>query len=239
MKRLWRSDLKIPAHVAIIMDGNGRWAQARGKSRSFGHARGLEIVDRIVTYANRIGIKHLTLYAFSTENWKRPLSEISFLMSIFEKKLKEYIIKNDNEIKLNLIGNKSELSDEINNLSEILRKKSEKNQRLTLNLAINYGARKEILNSTVGIVEKCLRNDLNLSKIDEKTFSDHLYTRGQPDVDLLIRTGGEFRISNFLLWQISYAELIFLEKLWPDFTEGDLDAAIEEFNKRKRRFGGI
>lgn len=231
----------IPTHVAIIMDGNGRWAKNRGKPRTFGHLQGVKTLNNIVSHAQDIGIKFLTLYAFSTENWNRSHVEVSFLMDLFSKKLNEYISGNKNsKLKINIIGSKSRLSEKILRLSEKLTEKTKLNSGMTVNIAFNYGARSEIVSACKKIA--CEYKDRiieNLEDITEEKFGGFLYTRDQPDVDLLIRTGGEFRISNFLLWQISYSELFFTKTLWPDFSNDDFDKAISDFRLRVRRFGDV
>ena len=232
-------ELKIPNHVAIIMDGNGRWASQKGRPRIFGHSKGVESFDKIVRYGKKIGIKFMTFYAFSNENWQRPAKEVSFLMELFRNKLKKSILDENNGIKINIIGEKQNLPNEILRLSESLQEKTKFNDEMVLNLAISYGSRQEILNATRRIAGQCVKKEINIENIDEDVFNKYLYTSGQPDVDLLIRTGGEQRISNFLLWQISYAELFFTKTYWPDFSESNLDEAIEEFNNRSRRFGKL
>ena len=210
----------IPTHVAIIMDGNGRWAKNRGKPRTFGHLQGVETLNNIVSHAQNLGIKFLTLYAFSTENWNRSHSEVSFLMDLFSKKLNEYISDDkNNKLKINIIGSRSRLSGKILRLSEDLTEKTKLNSGMTLNVAFNYGGRSEIIDASRKIAYKYKKGIIkNLDDITEEKFGKFLYTHDQPDVDLLIRTGGEFRVSNFLLWQISYSELFFTKTLWPDFS---------------------
>lgn len=232
-------ELKIPNHVAIIMDGNGRWASQKGKPRIFGHSKGVESFDKIVRYGKKIGIKFMTFYAFSTENWQRPAVEVEFLMELLKNKLKKSILDENNGIKINIIGEKQNLPNEILRLVESLQEKTKFNDEMVLNLAISYGSRQEILNATRRIADQCVKKEINIEDIDENVFNKCLYTSDQPDVDLLIRTGGEQRISNFLLWQISYAELFFTKTYWPDFSESNLDEAIEEFNNRSRRFGKL
>lgn len=217
------------------MDGNGRWAKLHGKSRSFGHLEGLKTVDKIISYASKLGIDFLTLYAFSTENWKRSKTEVEFIMKIFKNKLEEAIARQNRNIRFRFIGEKNGISDNIIELVHTLEKETENNSGMNLNIAFNYGAKAEIINS-VNLILKDYKNNGTLS-IDEIKFENYLYTKNQPNVDLLIRTGGEFRISNFLLWQIAYAELFFCKTFWPEFSEKDFDTAIEEFNRRERRYG--
>ena len=221
------------------MDGNGRWASQKGRPRIFGHSKGAESFDKIVRYGKKIGIKFMTFYAFSTENWQRPAVEVEFLMELLKNKLKKSILDENNGMKINIIGERQNLPNEILRLVESLQEKTKFNNEMVLNLAISYGSRQEILNATRRIAGQCVKKEINIENIDEDVFNKYLYTSGQPDVDLLIRTGGEQRISNFLLWQISYAELFFTKTYWPDFSESNLDEAIEEFNNRSRRFGKL
>ena len=228
----------IPNHIAIIMDGNGRWAKAKGKNRLFGHRNGVKAVQKTVEESTRLGVKHLTLYAFSTENWKRPQKEINTLMNLLVKSLKkelEQMLQND--IRLNAIGNLSKLplsvQEELNQTIE----KTKKNSRMTLTLALNYGGKEELTHAFREIAFKVKNNIISPENVDETIINKHLYTQNLPDVDLLIRTSGEQRISNFLLWKIAYAELYFSEVLWPDFDESQLHLAIHNYQKRERRFG--
>lgn len=227
----------LPQHVAIIMDGNGRWAKSRGMIRSFGHVEGVKSVERIVNHSNKIGIKFLTLYAFSTENWNRSESEIDFLMKIFKEKLNQ-LISDKRNFRYRLIGRKENVSKDIIDLSDTLEEKTKFNDGINLNIAFNYGSKQEIIDATKKIAQDYKSGILeDLNTLNENKFNSYLYTYDQPDVDLLIRTGSEKRMSNFLLWQSSYAELIFLNTFWPDFSESDFDKCIEEFNSRNRRFG--
>ena len=234
-----KNSIIIPEHVAIIMDGNGRWAEMRGKNRTFGHLEGVKTADKIISYAEKIGIRFLTLYAFSTENWNRSKIEVEFLMKIFKKKLEEAISNQKRNIKFQVIGEKEKISNNIINLINILEEKTRLNNGMTLNIAFNYGSKSEIVNSVKLIVNNIKNQKINLENITKENFNNYLYTKNQPDVDLLIRTGGEYRISNFLLWQIAYAELFFTKTLWPNFSEKDFENAILEFNKRERRYGRI
>lgn len=230
----------FPKHVAIIMDGNGRWATSLGKKRTYGHYIGSLVVDKITKAAARIGIKYLTLYAFSTENWSRPKSEVRFLMALLKTQLrKKERLFEDNNVKFGVIGNLSAFDNSIVEVVNGLIKKTENNNGMKLNLALNYGGKYEIVQAVKKVCKDAKNKSLNIDNIDEKIFEGYLYTHGMPDVDLLIRTGGEKRISNFLLWQSSYAEFVFFDKYWPEFTEDDLVAAIDEFKQRKRRFGGL
>jgi len=231
--------VNIPKHIAIIMDGNGRWAEVRGLPKVMGHAQGVEAVKRTIKACMKIGVRHLTIYAFSTENWSRPDHEIKALFQLLEDFIdKEFKLLHDNKIKFCIIGERHRIQKDLLAKLESAEKDTENYKNLTLNVALSYGGRQEILNAARLLAEDAKNAMLNPADIDEKMFSDKLYTAGQPDPDLLIRTSGEMRISNFLLWQISYAELYVTETLWPDFGEKDLNKAIEEYNKRDRRFGG-
>lgn len=230
---------KIPVHVAIIMDGNGRWAKRRGLARVMGHRQGLDSVKKIIKAAQDLKVKFLTLYAFSTENWKRPSEEIEFLMRSCESFIKEQLpqmIKND--ICLKHIGSKEELSLSLRACIENAENLTKDNHRLCVQLAFNYGARTEIMGAVKKIVSDVAQSRVSIDDLCEDTFSEYLYTKGIPDPDLLIRTSGEMRISNFLLWQICYAEIYVTKKFWPDFNKRELEKAIEDYQKRKRRFGG-
>ena len=230
--------IKVPNHLAVIMDGNGRWAKKRNKNRVFGHTKGINAVRKIVEESIRLEIKYLTLYAFSTENWNRPEKEISILMQLLLKSLKNEFKKFiKNKIKLNVIGNISLLPKSVKEELSYVLKKTSKNNQLTLTLALSYSGREEIQNAMKKICVKVKNNIIPIEKIDQSTINEHLYTENLPDVDLLIRTSGEKRISNFLLWQIAYAELYFSEVLWPDFNEKNLHEAILNYQKRERRFG--
>ena len=229
---------RIPTHVAIVMDGNGRWARKQNKPRLYGHKIGADSVRDIVETSAEIGIKHLTLYAFSSENWNRPEQEVSGLMSI----LKSYLVSElnrmvKNRIRLNYIGDISRLP---NNVRETLQDsvdRTAKNDKLTLNLALSYGSRDEICMAVKSIAADCKAGTLETEDIGHQLISDRLYTNGQPDPDLLIRTGGECRLSNFLLWQASYAEIFFTSIMWPEFRRQVFLKTIEDFQKRERRFG--
>ncbi len=230
--------IKVPNHLAIIMDGNGRWAKKRNKNRVFGHTKGINAVRKIVEESIRLEIKYLTLYAFSTENWNRPEEEISILMQLLLKSLKNEFKKFiKNKIKLNVIGNISLLPESVKEELSYVLKKTSKNNQLILTLALSYSGREEIENAMKKICFKVKNNIIPIEKIDQSTINEHLYTENLPDVDLLIRTSGEKRISNFLLWQIAYAELYFSEIFWPDFNEKNLHEAILNYQKRERRFG--
>lgn len=228
----------LPKHIAIIMDGNGRWAKQKGMLRAFGHENGTKSVKTAVETCAALGVENLTLYAFSTENWNRPKLEVQTLMKLLVSSLKKEIeTLQKNNIKLAAIGNLNSLPTKVyKELHEVINQ-TKKNTRLTLTLALSYGSREEILNTVKEISIKVKNNIISPEIIDESIINEHLYTRNLPDVDLLIRTSGEQRISNFLLWQIAYAELYFSDVLWPDFTKEHLYNAIIEYQKRERRFG--
>jgi undecaprenyl diphosphate synthase len=229
---------KLPTHLAIIMDGNGRWARQKGMVRIFGHENGTKSVREIVEASAEIGIKFLTLYAFSTENWKRPKLEVQTLMKLLVTSLKDEIkTLQENNIKLSAIGCLKDLPKKAQKeLLEVI-EKTKDNTRMTLTLALSYGAREELINVIVELTNKVKNNIISIENIDESIINKHLYTRKLPDVDLLIRTSGEQRISNFLLWQIAYAELYFTDILWPDFKKHDLYEALINYQNRERRFG--
>jgi len=229
---------KLPKHLAIIMDGNGRWAKQKGLIRAFGHEKGTKAVREVVEGSAEIGIENLTLYAFSTENWNRPKLEVKTLMKLLVSSLKKEIeTLQKNNIKLSAIGNLNLLPKKVfDELNEVITK-TKNNSRMTLTLALSYGSREEIEHAVKEIANKVKNNIISLENIDETIINQHLYTQNLPDVDLLIRTSGEQRISNFLLWQIAYAELIFTDILWPDFTKQELYKALYNYQNRERRFG--
>jgi di-trans,poly-cis-decaprenylcistransferase len=228
----------LPKHIAIIMDGNRRWAKAKGKPAGFGHKEGAKVLEKIVRYANKIGIEHITVYAFSTENWKRAKEEVSTLMALFQSYLDDYSKRADSEnIKVKIIGNRKGLSAKMISSIEKCMERTKNNTGIVFNIALNYGGREELLNVTHQIAEDVKKGILQPEEITEKDIEKYLYTKGQPDPDLLIRTSGEKRLSNFLPWQLSYSEFLFIDKNWPDFTEEDLNYAIEEYQKRTRKFG--
>jgi undecaprenyl diphosphate synthase len=229
---------RIPRHVAIVMDGNGRWAKQRRKPRIYGHKVGADSVREVVETAREIGIGHLTLYAFSSENWNRPKQEVSGLMSI----LRSYLISEldrlkKNEISLKCIGETSQLPESVRQTLEDSISRTAGNDKMVLNLALSYGSRDEICMTVRAIAEACRQGQIEPEQIDHQLVSDRLYTSGQPDPDLLIRTGGEQRLSNFLLWQASYAELYFTDTMWPDFRKQAFLEALIDFQGRERRFG--
>nr|WP_091468158.1 isoprenyl transferase [Flavobacterium urocaniciphilum] len=228
----------LPKHLAIIMDGNGRWAKKQGMLRAFGHENGTKSVKVTVENCAKLGIEFLTLYAFSTENWNRPKMEVETLMKLLIGALKKELkTLQDNNIRLNAIGNIDSLPNSVKKELQEVILKTENNTRMTLTLALSYGARDEIINAVKNISEKVKNNIISTDAIDESIINQHLYTHNMPDVDLVIRTSGEHRISNFLLWQIAYAEFYFTEVLWPDFNEEELNKALISYQKRERRFG--
>ena len=228
----------LPKQIAIIMDGNRRWAKNKGLPISLGHKEGAKTLEKIVRYANKIGIKYITVYAFSTENWKRTEEEVSALMNLFQSYLDDYSKRADSEnIKVKIIGSKKGLSEKMKKSIEKCMERTKQNTGITFNIALNYGGRDEIVNAVKSIAEKIEQKEISINEITEQTISDNLYTKNQPDPDILIRTSGELRLSNFLPWQLVYTEFIFVEKNWPDFNEEDLDNAIKIYQKRNRKFG--
>ena len=228
----------IPRHVAVIMDGNGRWAKKRGLRRENGPREGRKSVRKIVECCVELGINNLTLYAFSTENWNRPKIEVDFLMQLLFLSLKDELkTLNKNNIKFETIGNLSRLPKKIGNYLEKVKEETKDNSKLTLTLALSYGSRSEIVNVVRELSDKVKNNIISVENVDGDIINKHLYTQNLPDVDLLIRTSGEVRLSNFLLWQIAYAELYFTKELWPDFDETSLHNAITDYQLRERRFG--
>ena len=228
---------RLPVHIAIIMDGNGRWAKKRGLPRSAGHSAGASTFKSIARYCNQIGIRYLTVYAFSTENWKRSQDEVEGIMNL----LREYLIDSANfkgeNIRLKFIGDLSRLAPDILELIDKAEKDSEDATGLQVNIALNYGGRDEIVHAVRDIAKNVLQGSLNAEDITEQTVSDNLYTADMPDPDLVIRPSGEYRLSNYLIWQTAYAEFWFTDVLWPDFSKKELDEAIFSFSKRDRRFG--
>jgi len=228
-----------PVHIAIIMDGNGRWARSRGLPRTAGHKRGAESVRRTVEAAREMGVSYLTLYGFSSENWKRPAGEIADLMGLLRLYLRNEInTLHKNGIRLKVIGERGRLGPDILRLIEEAEARTEGNVDLTLVLALSYGGRQEIVEATRAVARAVAAGQVDPERIDEQVVGAHLFTAGIPDPDLIIRTSGEQRISNFLLWQGAYAELVFIETLWPDFGRAELETALRDFHRRDRRFGG-
>jgi len=230
--------MKIPQHIAIIMDGNGRWAKKRGLPKIMGHKQGVDSVKNSVKACIKFGVKYLTLYAFSTENWLRPRKEIEGLFKLLENFLdSQFQIFHKNNVRLCIIGDREKIAPFLRKKIEQAEKDTKAYNSLVLNIALSYGAREEIVRAVKNISEDVKKGNVKTPDINEKLFSEYLYTKDCPDPDLLIRTSGEMRISNFLLWQISYAEFYVTPKLWPDFGEKDLKIAIEEYDKRDRRYG--
>ncbi len=234
------NERKIPVHVAIIMDGNGRWARKRGLPRTVGHTQGARTVEQILEDADHMGIRYLTVYAFSTENWSRPDSEVKALMNLLRTYMKTSLAKcARNNVKIRVIGDKSRLDKDLQASIANLEKETETNTGISFQIAINYGSRDEIVRAVRNAAERVRNGELDPSDITEELISDSLDTYGIPDPDLLIRTGGEQRISNFLLWQTAYSELYFSDVAWPDFSKAELEKAVDAFNHRERRYGGL
>ena len=228
--------IRIPQHIAIIMDGNGRWATERGLDRTFGHKAGVDTVKAITSECSRLGVKYLTLYAFSSENWNRPAYEIEALMELILNFL-ELELFNNNNVRFLMIGDINRLPESVQEKTRYMIRTTAKNDGLTMVVAISYSSKQELVRSTRLIAQKVKDGELSVDAIDEQTISDHLWTNFMPDPDLLIRTGGELRISNYLLWQIAYSELYFCDTYWPDFDEEALHRAIADYQRRQRRFG--
>lgn len=229
----------LPKHIGIIMDGNGRWAKLRNVPRSIGHRHGAKTFKNIVSYCNKLGIKYLTVYAFSTENWKRSKEEVDGIFRLLNEYLDDAENYMSENVRTRFIGDLSSLSEDFKMKIEHTEDMSREFTGLTLNIAFNYGGRNEIVNAVKNIANDYKSGKIEQNDIDEKLIADYLYTKGQPDVDLIIRPSGEYRLSNFMLWQSAYAEYIFMNVLWPDFSENNLDKALEEFARRNRRFGGV
>ena len=228
----------MPKHIAIILDGNRRWARERGKPASFGHKEGAKTLEKIVRYANKIGLEYITVYAFSTENWKRAEDEVKALMLLLQNYLDEYSKRADTEnIKVKILGDISVLSEGMQKSIKKCMERTKDNTGVTFNIALNYGGRDEIVKAIKQISKQVKEGNITEEDITEQMVSDNLYTKGEPDPDLLIRTSGEIRLSNFLPWQLVYSEFLFIDKNWPDFEEKDLDEAIIEYQKRTRKFG--
>ena len=228
----------MPKHIAIIMDGNRRWARTQGKPASFGHKAGAKTLENIVRYANKIGLKYITVYAFSTENWKRTEEEVKALMLLLQSYLDDYSKRADSEnIKVKVLGDITALSQGMQKSIINCMERTKNNTGITFNIALNYGGRDEIIHAVKNIIERVQNKEIDIEDITEQTISDNLYTANQPDPDLLIRTSGEIRLSNFLPWQLVYTEFLFVDKNWPDFNEKDLDDAIEVYRSRNRKFG--
>lgn len=230
----------IPQHIGIIMDGNGRWARRRGLPRSAGHAAGAKTLDKITRAAEKLGIRYVTVYAFSTENWKRPKDEVESLMKLMINYLDDYkrVLGGEN-IRIRIIGRRDQLSDEINRKIDIVEKNTENNDKITLVIALNYGGREELVHAAQKLCAAAKDGRIEPEDVDEKMIADNLYTNFMPDPDLIIRPSGELRLSNFLMWQSAYSEFWFSDICWPDFTEADLHRAIIDYQARNRRFGGV
>lgn len=232
--------MKIPAHIAIILDGNGRWAKAKGMPRNYGHAQGSKNVERICEEAYRMGVKYLTVYAFSTENWNRPKDEVDALMKLLRNYMKTCLkTAAKNDMKVRVIGDKTGLDEDIRNRIAELEEATKDNGGLNFQIALNYGSRDEIVRAVRRVSEDVKEGKVKPEDIDEKMFETYLDTHGIPDPDLIIRTSGELRLSNYLLWQLAYTEFYFTDIPWPDFTKEELSKAIEQYNRRDRRYGGV
>ena len=228
----------LPNHIARIMDGNRRWARSKNLDVKFGHKEGAKTLEKIVRYANSIGIKYITVYAFSTENWKRSKEEVGALMLLLQSYIDNFRKKADTEnIKINILGSREELSKSLQKSIEETEEKTKNNTGIVFNIAFNYGGRNEIVNAVKNIAKDIKENKIDIEDINEELISNNLYTKNMPDPDLLIRTSGEIRTSNFLPWQLVYSEFVFVSKNWPDFSEEDLLEAIEEYQRRNRKFG--
>ena len=228
----------MPKHIAIIMDGNRRWAREKGLDPKQGHREGAKTLEKIVRYANKIGLEYITVYAFSTENWKRSEDEVGALMILLQKYLDDYSKRADTEnIKVKVLGDITRLSEGMQKSIKKCMERTKNNTGVVFNIALNYGSRNEIVSAVKNIAYEVKNGNINVEEITEDTISNSLYTAGEPDPDLLIRTSGELRLSNFLPWQLVYTEFLFVDKNWPEFTEQDLDEAIIEYEKRTRKFG--
>lgn len=228
----------MPTHIGIIMDGNRRWAKAKGKPISYGHKEGAKTLEKIVRYANQIGLQYITVYAFSTENWKRAKEEVNSLMLLLQNYLEDYAKRADTEnIRVKILGDISALSNGMQKSIQNCMERTKDNTGVTFNIALNYGGRDELLKATKKIANLVKNNEIQIEEITQEVIADNLYTKGQPDLDLIIRTSGEKRLSGFLTWQSTYSEILFIDKKWPDFEEKDLEEAIIEYQKRTRNFG--
>lgn len=231
---------KIPTNLGIIMDGNGRWAKKRGLPRTAGHVTGAQVFRKITKYCEKCGVKYLTVYAFSTENWRRPQEEVDSIMNLLRQYLRESLADFQQEnIVVRFIGNREELAQDIRDLIEEAEESTAHKTGMTLNIALNYGGQQEIVYAARRLAQRVSEGSLTPDAIDEKALEEALYTEKQPPVDLILRPSGEYRLSNFLIWQSAYAEFVFMDVLWPDFKEQDLDRAFEEYARRDRRFGGV
>ncbi|MFW5736579.1 MAG: isoprenyl transferase [Halanaerobium sp.] len=232
--------MNIPKNIAIIMDGNGRWAEQRNKSRSYGHKEGVKTLKKIVKAAAKLKVESLTVYAFSTENWKRPKTEVDFLLTLMDRTIHNELDELLKEgVRVKFLGRRKNLSQNLIDQFDNIENRSAENNNLTLNIAFNYGGRAEIIDAAKKIAEAYQNQEIDLENFAENDFGSYLYNTELQNIELLIRTGGDLRLSNFLLWQSAYAELYFTDKFWPDFSGEDLMEAIEDFKKRDRRFGGL
>lgn len=232
--------MNVPQHIAIILDGNGRWAKKKGMPRNFGHVEGSKNVERICEDAYKLGVKYLTVYAFSTENWKRPKDEVDALMNLLRNYMKTCLKTADkNRMRVRVLGDKTALDEDIRTRIAELEEATKNNDGLCFQIALNYGSRDEMIRAMKTMCRDCKEGNVDIEQIDEKLFESYLDTKGIPDPDLMIRTSGELRLSNYLLWQLAYSEFYFTDVLWPDFTKEELVKAIEYYNARDRRFGGV
>ncbi len=233
----------LPEHIAIIMDGNGRWAKNRGLKRTEGHKVGAKVFEEICEYCAKIGVKYVTFYAFSTENWKRSKLEVTAIMNLFRgylDRMQERVLENEEAgYRIRFLGAREGMPKDIVTRMDDVEKRSADKTRININIAVNYGSRDEIVHGVKDIVREIQSGKISIDDIDEELISSHLYTGGQPDPDLIIRPSGEYRLSNYLMWQAAYSEIYIDDVLWPDYTPADLDRAIEEYSKRNRRFGGV
>ena len=226
-------------HIGFIMDGNGRWAKQRSLPRNAGHKRGAEVFQDITRYCNELGVESVSFYAFSTENWKRPAEEVAGIMRLFKEYLQRAFDYKKENNRVRFLGDRTPLSQDLQDLMNEIEEGTKNNTGMTLNIAINYGGRDELVHAVRSIAQDAAKGALSAEEIDERTISDRLYTAGQKDPDFILRPSGEMRLSNFLLWQCAYAEFIYMDVLWPDFTRHHLDLALDEYNHRSRRFGGL
>jgi len=239
-KKTTEAPRKIPVNLGIIMDGNGRWARKRGLPRQAGHVTGARVFRNITKYCEKCGVRYLTVYAFSTENWRRPQEEVDAIMNLLRQYLKESLADFQQEnIVVRFIGNREELAQDIQDLIREAEQSTAHKDGMTLNIALNYGGQQEIAAAAQKLAEKAVVGEIDPAAIDESMLEQALYTEDQPPVDLILRPSGEYRLSNFLIWQSAYAEYVFMDVLWPDFKEADLDRAFEEYARRDRRFGGV
>ncbi len=229
----------LPVHIGIIMDGNGRWAKKRGLPRFAGHKAGADTFKKIVRYCNKIGIRYLTVYAFSTENWSRPKKEVDAIIELLRDYLRDAENYKEENVRVHFVGDLTAFDDDMRQKMAESERTSEHCTGLDLNIAVNYGGKNELVHAARELVRDIEENKIDFDEIDERAINDRLYTKGQPDVDLIIRPSGEYRLSNFMIWQAAYAEYVFLNVLWPDFSERDMDEALWAYANRNRRFGAV